>query len=198
MNIGVLASHEGTTLQAILHACADGRIAARISVVISNNSASAALVRARRAGVPTFHLSSQTHPAELDEAIRDALIGSRVDLVFLGGYMKKLGPLTLRAFDGRILNTHPALLPKFGGTGMYGDSVFAATLAAGETESGVSIHLVNADYDSGPILRQCRVPVLPGDSIETLKARVRARERQFVIDTLAGIANGEIILPPAC
>ena len=197
MNIGVLASHEGTTFQEILDACADGRIAARISVVISNNSASGALVRARRAGVPTFHLSSQTHGSELDAAIQDALIGAKVDLVFLGGYMKKLGPLTLQAFAGRILNTHPALLPKFGGPGMYGDRVFEATLAAGETESGVSIHLVNADYDSGSIIRQCRVAVLPGDSIEMLKARVRACERKFVVDTLAEIASGEIILPSA-
>lgn len=196
MNIGILASHEGTTLQEILDACADGRISARISIVISNNSASGALIRARRAEVQALHLSSQTHrhPADLDAAIRDALVEAAVDLVFLGGYMKKLGKLTLTAFSGRILNTHPALLPKFGGPGMYGDRVFEATLAAGETETGVSIHLVTADYDAGPVVRQCRIPVLPDDSIEKLKARVRARERQFVVETLAGIVKGEMPL----
>jgi len=196
MNIGVLASHEGTTLQEILDACADGRISARISVVVSNNSGSGALVRARRAGVQALHLSSLTHPdpIQLDAAIRDALIVAKVDLIFLGGYMRKVGPLTLAAFDRRILNTHPALLPKFGGPGMYGDRVFEAILAARETESGVSIHLVTGDYDAGPVVCQCRVPVLPGDSIDTLKTRVRARERQFVVETLAGIAKGEISL----
>lgn len=85
-----------------------------------------------------------------------------VDVVFLAGYMKKLGPLVLRAFAGRILNTHPALLPRFGGPGMYGDRVFEAVLEAGEAESGVSIHLVDADYDTGAIVRQCRVPVFWG------------------------------------
>jgi phosphoribosylglycinamide formyltransferase-1 len=199
MNIGVLASHEGTTLQEILDACADSRISARISIVVSNNSGSGALVRARRAGAQALHLSSLTHPdpIELDAAIRDALEVARVDLVFLGGYMRKVGPLTLSAFDGRILNTHPALLPKFGGPGMYGDRVFEATLAARETDSGVSIHLVTGEYDAGPVVGQCRVPVLPGDSIDTLKTRVRARERQFVVETLAAIARGEIALGQA-
>jgi len=199
MNIGVLASHEGTTLQHILDACADGRISARIALVISNNSASGALGRASRTGVQALHLSSLTHPdpIELDAAIRDALIVARVNLVFLAGYMRKVGPLTLAAFDGRILNTHPALLPKFGGPGMYGDRVFEATLSGREMESGVSIHLVTGDYDADPVICQCRVPVFPDDSIETLKTRIRARERQFVVETLAGIATGEISLGQA-
>jgi phosphoribosylglycinamide formyltransferase 1 len=133
MNIAVLASHEGSTLQSVLDACDDGRIPARVTVVISNNSRSGALIRAREAGVPTFDLSSKTHndPGALDAAVRDALLGARVDLVFLAGYMKKLGPLAVEAFNGRILNTHPALLPRFGGPGMYGDQVFKAGIARG-------------------------------------------------------------------
>jgi len=196
MNIGVLASHEGTTLQQMLDACADGRIAAQISVVVSNNSRAGALVRARQAGVRALHLSSVTHsdPIELDTAIRDALVVAGVDLVFLAGYMRKIGPLTLAAFDRRILNTHPALLPKFGGPVMYGDRVYEATLAARDSESGVSIHLVTGDYDAGPVLCQCRVPVLAADTIETLKTRIRAREREFVVETLARIARGEIAI----
>src|SRR5262249_29676812 len=136
MNVGVLASHEGTTLQTLLDACSDGRIQGRVAVVVSNNSDSGALRRARQAGVRALHLSSKTHedPAALDAAIRDALVAADVDVVFLAGYMKKLGPLVLRAFERRILNTHPALLPRFGGPGMYGDRVFEAVLAAGETE----------------------------------------------------------------
>src|ERR1051325_296728 len=173
MNVGVLASHDGTTLQSVLDACRDGRINGRVAVVVSNNSDSGALARARQAGVQAIHLSSTTHddPAALDSAIRGALIAADVDVVFLAGYMKKLGPLVRRAFEGRILNTHPSLLPRFGGPGMYGDRVFEAVLKAGEAESGVSIHLADADYDSVAIVRQCRVPVLPGDSLHELKTR---------------------------
>src|SRR4029453_2801536 len=123
------------------------------------------------------HLSSRTHrdPATLDAAIREVLVAAAVDVVFLAGYMKRLGPFVLGTFQGRILNTHPALLPRFGGRGMYGDRVFEAVLDAGEAESGVSIHLVDREYDTGPIVRQCKVPVLRDDSVDDLKARVRAR-----------------------
>jgi phosphoribosylglycinamide formyltransferase 1 len=192
----VLASHEGTTLQSVMDAVASGRIAGRVAIVISNNSGSGALARARRAGIATLHLSSRTHgdPARLDAAIRDALVAADVDVVCLLGYMKRLGPLTRAAFPRRILNTHPALLPKFGGRGMYGDRVFEAVLQAGETESGVSVHLVDSGYDTGAVVRQCTVPVLPGDSVDDLKTRVRVREKELVIDTLAAIAEGEITL----
>jgi len=134
VNIGVLASHEGTTLQALLDACADGRIQGRVAVVVSNNGDAGALKRARRAKVQAVHLSSKTHedPVALDAAI-------------------------------------------------HGDRVFEAVLKAGEAESGVSIHLVDADYDSGAIVRQCRVPVFRDDLLEELKARIRAREKEFVV-----------------
>jgi phosphoribosylglycinamide formyltransferase-1 len=199
MNLGVLASHEGTTLQSLLDACADGRIQGRVAVVVSNNGGSGALRRARQADVQAVHLSSKTHeaPAALDAAIRDALVAADVDVVFLAGYMKKLGPLVLGTFAGRILNTHPALLPRFGGPGMYGDRVFEAVLESGEVETGVSIHLVDAEYDAGAIVRQCTVPVLRGDSLQDLKARVQAREKEFVVETLGQIAKGEISLSTA-
>jgi phosphoribosylglycinamide formyltransferase 1 len=196
MNLGVLASHEGTTLQSLFDAFADGRIPGRVSVVVSNNSDAGALRRARQAGIQAVHLSLKTHenPAALDAAIRSVLVAADVDLVFLAGYVKKIGPLVLRAFEGRVLNTHPALLPRFGGPGMYGDRVFEAVLEAGETESGVSIHLVDADYDTGAVVRQCRVPVCRDDSLGDLKARVRTREKEFVVETLEKIAKGEIRL----
>jgi len=199
MNLGVLASHEGTTLQSLLDAFASGLIPGRVAVVVSNNGDSGALVKAREAGVQAVHLSSRTHgdPAALDAAIRSVLVAADVDVVFLAGYMKKLGPFVLETFEGNILNTHPALLPRFGGRGMYGDRVFEAVLEAGEPESGISIHLVDPEYDTGPIVRQCRVPVLPGDSLNDLKDRVRAREKEFVVETLSGIAKGEIRLVAA-
>jgi phosphoribosylglycinamide formyltransferase-1 len=198
MKLGILASHEGTTMQAVLDAVAAGTLAADVAVVISNNSDSGALRRARAAGVPAVRLSSVTHPdAEaLDRAILEALTGAGVEVVLLAGYMKKLGARVLQAYRGRILNTHPALLPKFGGQGMYGTRVHEAVLAAGESETGVSVHLVDAEYDTGPVLAQCRVPVLPGDSVETLAARVQASERKFLVETLAEIAASPLNAGP--
>lgn len=192
MNIGVLASHEGSTLQSVLDACVREQISGRVAVVISNNGGSGALARARRTGVLGVHLSSHTHPdpEALDIAMRDVLIEAEVDLVLLAGCMKRLGPNVLAAFRGRILNTHPALLPKFGGKGMYGDRVYEAVLRSGDTETGVSIHHVDPDYDTGAIVGQCRVPVLPGDSVEDLKKRVQDREKQFVVETIGAIAEG--------
>ena len=196
LRIGVLASHEGTTLQSIIDACAQGRIDGRVVAVISNNSGSGALRRAASAGIETFHLSSVTHPDgdSLDAAICCSLQRAAADVVFLAGYMKRLGPRTLTAFPSRILNTHPALLPKFGGQGMFGDRVHEAVLAAGESESGASVHLVDAEYDTGDVLRQERVAVLPGDTVESLKARVQACEREAIVKTLAAIASGELVL----
>jgi phosphoribosylglycinamide formyltransferase-1 len=191
--IAVLASHAGTVLQAILDGCADGRLAADVCLIISNNSRSGAAQRAERHAIAFRHLSGQTHPdpAALDAAILAALLERSTDLVFLAGYMKKLGPRTLAHYRGRIFNTHPALLPRFGGLGMYGARVHAAVLAAGDKATGVSVHRVEGDYDTGPVVAQCEVPVLPGDDVETLSARVQARERQFVVETLALLTRGE-------
>lgn len=199
MNIAVLASHEGTTLQAVLDACADGRIPARIALVISNNADSGALRRARAAGIASLHLSSTTHPdpVQLDGAIAAALRNHHTELVLLAGYMKKLGPATREAYTGRILNTHPALLPRFGGQGMYGARVHRAVLAAGERQSGASIHLVDEDYDTGAVLARATVPVEAGDSEATLAARVQQAERTLIIRVLAEIASGKQPLPLA-
>jgi phosphoribosylglycinamide formyltransferase-1 len=196
LNIGVLASGEGTTLQAVLDACSEKRLHARVAVVISNNSDSGALRRARDAGVRTLHLSGKTHPSEadLDRAICDGLTDSDVHLVLLAGYMKKLGPSTLERYKGRVINTHPALLPKFGGPGMYGARVHSAVLQAGDRVTGVSVHLVDQDYDTGAVLAQTEVAVEPGDTVETLAARVQTRERAFLVEVLAEIAAGRLRL----
>ncbi len=196
LRIGVLASHEGTTLQAILDACAAGEIAARVVTVISNNSDSGALRRAHAAAAVGVHLSSKTHPepGALDAAIILALTEQQVDVVMLAGYMKKLGPALLERYRGRILNTHPALLPKFGGHGMYGMRVHEAVLRAGQTESGPSVHLVDAEYDTGRVLAQAQVPVEPGDTPDSLAARVQERERRLVVTVLGQIAQGEFAL----
>ena len=194
--VGVIASHGGTNLQAIIDACADGSLDAQIRVVISNNSRSLALERARRAQIPTAHLSAVTHPDPtcLDAAIADALISHGVELVALAGYMKKLGPKTLRQYRNRVLNVHPALLPKFGGRGMYGERVHSAVLASGERISGVSVHLVDEEYDQGPVVAQTQVPVLPDDTPDTLATRVLEREHILYPQTIQRIASAQINL----
>jgi phosphoribosylglycinamide formyltransferase-1 len=118
-----------------------------------------------------------------------------VDFVVLCGYMKKVGPRTLQAFRGRIINTHPALLPKFGGQGMYGRNVHAAVIAAKETATGVTVHLVTEEYDAGSIVAQTTVAVLPGDTPDSLAARVLEREHSFLIETIGQIARHELRLP---
>ena len=156
-------------------------------LVISNNSSSGALARAHHHGIKALHVSGRTHPAAgaEDQAIVQALEVVEPDLVVLAGYMKRLGTPTLRAFAGRIINTHPALLPKHGGQGFYGDRVHQAVLDAGDTESGATVHLVDGEYDRGSVLQQAIVPVLPDDDLSALRARVQAAERKLLIDTLA-------------
>jgi phosphoribosylglycinamide formyltransferase-1 len=196
LRLGFLASHNGSNMQAVIDACREGRLHAHPTVAISNNSDSGALARARREGIPAFHLSGRTHPGPgaLDQAICAALTSHEVEVVCLAGYMRRLGPRTLAAYRGRVLNIHPALLPKFGGEGCYGEAVHRAVLAAGERESGATVHLVDAEYDHGPILAQARVPVLEGDTPETLAARVLEQEHRLYAETLQRIAAGEIVL----
>ena len=196
MKLGFLASGSGTNMQAIVDACRDGRLPAEPVAVVGNNSRSQALERARRQGIPAFHLSSRTHPDPdtLDAAIASVLGRSGADLVCLAGYMKLLGPRTLRAFEGRVLNIHPALLPRYGGRGFYGRAVHEAVLASGDTESGATVHLVDELYDHGPVLARARVPVLPGDTPDSLAARVLEQEHLLYTETLRRIAAGEINL----
>ncbi|MEE9551793.1 MAG: phosphoribosylglycinamide formyltransferase [Gammaproteobacteria bacterium] len=196
-NLGFLASGQGTNMQAIIDACQNGHLDARSAVVISNNEASAALKRAQNVKIPAYHISKITHPHGLDEVIVDTLRKHDVDLVILAGYMKKIGQNVLTAFKNRIINIHPSLLPKYGGQDMYGIKVHEAVLAAGESETGVTIHLVNEIYDEGLILAQQTVPVNPEDTAELLTTRVLEVEHVFYVETLQKIIDGEINLPAA-
>jgi phosphoribosylglycinamide formyltransferase-1 len=184
-------------MQAIIDACKSGKLQATPAVVISNNSDSGAIARAETEGIPYYYLSGKTHPEpeELDRAILETFLRHSVDIIVLAGYMKKLGPKTLSRFRGRILNIHPALLPKYGGKGMYGIRVHEAVIAAGEKESGVSIHFVDENYDTGTIIAQTRVPVMPDDTPETLAARILVQEHILYPATLQRIVTGEIPLP---
>lgn len=194
INLALFASHNGSNVQAILDACRDGNLDAQVCAVISNNSTSYALERARASQVPVFHLSSRAYPdeAELDKAILATLIHQKADWIILAGYMKKLGPATLARYSNRVVNTHPSLLPKYGGRGMYGIHVHQAVLDAKESVTGVTVHLVNGAYDEGAILAQCEVPVLVDDTVHTLSARVQETERELYVETLNRLCRGEL------
>ena len=195
LRLGFLASHGGSNMQAIIDACKDGRLDAVPCVVISNNSDSTAFARAAREGIPRYHISGQTHPgAAEDRAMLEALTAHGVEIVILAGYMKRIGPATLAAYRGRILNIHPALLPKFGGAGMFGKLVHEAVLKAGESVTGVTVHVVDDQYDHGPIVRQAQVPVLPTDTADSLAERVLTHEHRVYVETLQQISRGALLL----
>lgn len=196
LRLGFLASHNGTNMRAVVAAARAGALDAVPAVLISNNRDSAALTWAADNGLAALHISARSTGSDdaADAAIAAALQEHRVDLVILAGYMRKLGPRTLGAFPRRILNAHPALLPKFGGPGMYGAHVHAAVLAAGEAETGVTIHLVDDLYDHGAVLAQAPVAVRVGDTAETLAARVQAREQELFPDVLRRIISRQISL----
>jgi phosphoribosylglycinamide formyltransferase-1 len=192
MNIAVFASHGGSDLQAIMDACRDGRIDARVSVVISNNRDAKALERAQNAGIDACHISltnCQTQERH-DARVLEILTRHHIDIIFLAGYLKKLGTAVLSRFENRIFNIHPSLLPKYGGLGMYGLRVHEAVLAAGERATGITVHRVNEAYDEGGIIAQTCVEVLPTDTPETLAARVLEREHSFIVEVLRGIIAG--------
>lgn len=186
LRVALVGSGAGSTADHVLAAARSGAAAVDVRLVVGNNSRSGIFEVARRHGVATAHLSGVTHPdpGELDAAVLAALEGAGTDVVVLAGYMKKLGPRVLARYEGRILNTHPALLPEFGGAGMFGDRVHAAVLAAGRTTSGATVHLVTADYDEGPVVAQVEVPVLPGDDVPALRGRVQAAEKALLADVL--------------
>ena len=186
-------------MQAVIDACREGRVNAEPRVVISNNSRSGALRRAADAGIPRYHVSAVTHPDDddRDRVIVDILERHDVDLVVLGGYMKELGPQTIARFRNRIVNVHPALLPKFGGRGFFGLAVHEAVLASGDRITGATIHLVDEQIDQGAVLAQQTVVVEDGDTPDTLAERVLAVEHRLYVDTLHRIASGEIDLDAA-
>jgi phosphoribosylglycinamide formyltransferase-1 len=195
LKLGFLASGAGSSAQAIVAAVESGVLDAEARLVVSNNRSAAALEFARRHGIPALCIPTQTDPDAADLALAEALAAHGVDLVVLSGYLRRLGPKTLGRYAGAVVNIHPGPLPAFGGHGMYGRRVHEAVLAAGVAESGVAIHVVDEEYDHGPVIATKAVPLQAGDTAETLEARVRAAEPAFFVETLRRIAEGKIKLP---
>jgi formyltetrahydrofolate-dependent phosphoribosylglycinamide formyltransferase len=186
--LGVLLSGAGRTLQNLLDRIADGRLRATIAGVAADRPEAFGLQRAMEHGLETRIHSEPS-------VLWSWLLELDVDLVVLGGYLRIL-PI-VPEFEGRVLNIHPSLLPKYGGKGMYGERVHSAVLQAGERESGCTAHLCNENYDEGRILVQARVPVLPDDTAETLAARILVEEHKLYPRAIAMIARGEAAFPNA-
>jgi formyltetrahydrofolate-dependent phosphoribosylglycinamide formyltransferase len=182
LGIGVLASGGGSNFEALARACKEGRIpAAKIQLLVTNKMGVGALDRAVRLGIESLVLDPGDFPdrgAYFDRVAAE-LEKRGVQLVCLAGFLLKLEASFVARYRGRILNIHPALLPKFGGKGMFGHHVHSAVLAAGEVESGCTVHVVDEEFDHGPVLAQARVPVFSGDTPEMLAARVLIEEHRL-------------------
>ena len=196
LRIAVLASHGGSNLQALIDGCASGQIDGEVVLVVSNNKKAFALERARNHHIDTLILTDAAYPAPNEYAgeLLSQLASRKVNLICLAGYMKMIPQPVIEEYRDRIINIHPALLPKHGGKGMYGIHVHESVIAARESETGVTIHLVNEHYDDGRIIAQESVAVHPDDTPQSLQERVLELEHQLYPDTVARIAAGEITL----
>ena len=189
INLAVMASHEGTSLQSVIDYLSSKATQCRLVLVISNNRKSRALARAEKANIPTRHISTLTHGSRslADQAIAKTLIDESIDWLLLLGYMKPVTAPILEALPDRVINVHPSLLPKFGGKGFYGRFVHKAVLDSGDTVTGATLHHVSEIYDRGQVISQKEVPVKRQDEIEVLETRVKKAERALLrefLDTL--------------
>lgn len=188
MRVAVFVSGSGTNLQSLLDACGESS-PARVALVLSNKKQAKGLDRARDAGVDTFVIEDPNNSAAIISVLHDY----KIDLVVLAGYLKLVPTDVVEAFQNRMLNIHPALLPAFGGQGMYGQRVHQAVLESGATLSGPTVHIVTAEYDRGPIVAQWPVPVLPDDTVDSLQGRVLAVEHKLLpAVVLAAAATGHV------
>lgn len=191
--VAFLCSGAGTTFEAVAIASRSGRLWADVVLLVAGRAGIEAIARARRLGIEHALLDEKPLGTEAcDRELRAALESVGIDLVVLAGFLRKLGPQTLAAFNGRILNTHPAPLPRFGGPGMYGKHVHRAVLDAGVTESAATIHWADSEYDTGPVLATRPVPVLAGDDVAALQQRVQAVERELLIDTIDTLSKRDV------
>ena len=186
LNVGILASHQGTNFQYIADACASGILDGNVAVLICNNSEAPVMKRAASMHIPVCHLSKSTfsETSALDAAICERLTSYQTQLVVLAGYMKKIGPRVLNEFAGRIINVHPSLLPRHGGQGYFGRRVHEAVIAAGDSETGATVHHVTEKYDKGRQIRQEKVTVAKKDTVDSIEKKVRLVERRLLLETI--------------
>jgi len=191
--LAVFISGGGSNLQSLIDASKAGRLSAEVVLVVSNKANAYGLERARNEGIDTFVYNPKNYRTreEAHSDLMEMLEEYGVEYIALAGYLKLLPEPVVRKFQGRITNIHPALLPKYGGKGMYGHYVHEAVIEAGDKESGVTIHLVDEIYDNGRILMQGKVPVLPDDNPEKLAARVLEMEHKIYPEALENLIQGK-------
>jgi phosphoribosylglycinamide formyltransferase 1 len=196
MNIGVFASGRGSNFQAILNAIQQDLLPARVTLVLSNKGDAGALEVARTHSLPAVHLSHKQFPDEATfaSAMLDVLKKNDVRFIALAGYLRKIPTIVVREYKNRILNIHPALLPSFGGAGMYGHYVHEAVIASGAKFSGATVHLVDEEYDRGPIVLQKIVAVEQGDTPELLAAKVLKIEHEIYPLALKAFAENRVTI----
>lgn len=192
--IAVCASGEGSNFEAIVQASRQGRLDAEIVGLITNRGKIGAIGRAKRLSIPYKILSPRDFPSrqKWDQAMLKQLKAWGAEWVVLAGFLALVGPETLQNYPRRVVNSHPALLPKFGGPGMYGDHVHKAVLASGDLETGVTIHLIDHVYDQGQVIAQERVKVQSGDTVGRLSERVKAAEVSLYPRVLNDLLTGRI------
>jgi len=192
--LGVFASGRGSNFEAILEAIREGRLDAEARLLLSNEQDAGALSVAKNYGVPTAIVSKTDFTSRelFVETMLSTLKDHGVGFIALAGYMKKIPPEVILTYRNRIVNIHPALLPSFGGKGLYGYYVHEAVLARGCKITGVTVHIVDEVYDHGPIVAQRCVPVEEGDTPESLAARVLKVEHQIYAETLQLFAEGRV------
>lgn len=190
--LAVLVSGRGTNLQAILDASRHPDYPAEVVVVASDRPGAYALERAKRAGLPAYVVPWRKDPREFGRRLAEVLERHGAEWVCLAGFLRILDPEFVDRYRGRILNIHPALLPAFGGRGMYGERVHRAVLEAGVRESGCTVHFVTAEVDAGPVVAQARVPVYPSDTVESLAARVAEQEHRLYPEAIRRVVTGQV------
>ena len=189
MNIAILASHNGSGFDAIYEAIEQKTLAANIVLLISNNHDSKAIQKAKSRNIQTYIVNAKSD-ADPDAKILKLLLESQCDTVFLSGYMKKLSKTITEKFT--ILNSHPSLLPKYGGRGMYGHYVHEAVIAHGEKESGVTIHTVNDVYDEGEIILQKSLSITENETALSLERKIKELEKRAIIQALTQLIGKNI------
>jgi len=194
LKLGFLASRNGTGMRAVVAAIEAGDLAAEARLLVSNRRDAPALDFAAEHGVPARVIPTLSNPDAADAVLAEALKAAGVEIVVLSGYLRQLGPKTLAVYANRVLNVHPALLPKFGGAGMYGRRVHEAVATAGESHSGASVHLVDAEYDQGPVIASRQTPLGPGDDAAAIEAKVTSLEGPLLVETLRRISEGDLRL----
>lgn len=185
-NLVVLSSGGGTNLQALIDACQSEYLKASVTGLVTNKPDSPAIARAKKASVTTVVVSPKDFDSisDWDKQLTKVVKELNPDIIILAGFVLKIGSLFLKTFENKIINTHPSLLPKYGGQGMFGHHVHKAVLKSKDTCTGISIHWVNQNYDAGKLIDQIQIPISPNETLKSLIEKIKPIEHEFLIKTV--------------